>query len=344
MFLGIATLLLALAGSPAHANDTAIGGSGAGVYPVETTTVRLVRELVVFQEVADSFSVTADLHFRNDSDKAITLQLGFPARTKVEGDGDPEVHDLAVWVNGEPATAHRVALTQDESVDIPWEEIFIFEASFPAHSDTQILHTYSLTTGGDSMGGRLTQYIFQTGKGWAGTIEQARFVFRFERPPMGLQMNYANLNLPPLGTAPAPGQPTQSYVAGPTPTYELLFENVEPSGDLWLYWDGQPWYELVGATVGPERLYDCRHPLDGWYRGLRGAGWASSPLPDDQLLACFEPAWLRNLIFASRGYAFSKAQWQSAFAGRFPPTELPFEDAWLNDKERLAVEALQGLE
>jgi len=338
-----ATLLLTLASAPVHANDTAIGGSGAGVYPVETTAVRLVRELVVFQEVADSFSVTADLHFRNDTDKPITLQLGFPARTKVEGDGDPDVHDLAVWVDGAPTTAHRVALTQDESVDIPWEEIFIFEARFPAKSDVQILHTYSLTTGGDSMGGRLTQYIFQTGKGWAGTIDQARFVFRFERPPMGLQMNYADQKLPPLGTAPAPGQPTQSYVGGPTPTYELLFEGVEPAGDLWLYWDGQPWYELVGATVSTEQHYDCIWPLMNWYRGLRGAPWASSPLPNQDLLACFEPDWLRNLVYAARGYPFTKPSWQQAFGGRFPPSALPYEDAWLNKQERLAVDALKGL-
>jgi hypothetical protein len=338
------TLLTALISTAGVANDTAIGGSGAGVYPIETSEVRLVRELVVFQEVSDSFSVTADLHFRNDTDQPLTLRLGFPARTKVEGDGDPEVHDLAVWVDGEPVTAHRVALSQEESVDIPWEEIFIFEAPFPARAEVQILHTYSLTTGGDSMGGRLTQYIFQTGAGWAGTIDQARFVFRFERPPMGLQMHYAGERLPPLGTPPVPGKPTQSYVAGPTPSYELLFENVEPTGDLWLYWDGQPWFELVASTAPEGREYDCIYPLRQWYRGLLGAPWASSPLPDQELLACFDADWLRNLIFAARGYPFSKPAWQQAFGGRFPPSGLPYEDSWLNAQERLAVEALAGLD
>ncbi len=337
------TLLLALTAPPSLANDTAMGGSGAGVYPVETTTVRLVRELVVFQEIGDSFAVTADLHFRNESDQPTTLKLGFPARTKVEGDGDPDVHDLAIWVNGEPAVAHRLALTEAESVDIPWEEIWLFEATFPASADVQIMHSYTLTTGGDSMGGRLTQYIFQTGEGWAGSIEQARFVFRFERPPMGLEMFYSGERLPPLGTPPAPGLPTQSYVAGPTPSYELVFDSVEPTGDLWLYWDGQPWYELVGATVGQDKLYDCLYPLTTWYRGLRGPGWAASPLPDQELLGCYEADWLRNLIFAARGYAFTKPAWQQAFSGRFPPTALPYEHAWLNDKERLAVEALKGL-
>jgi hypothetical protein len=338
-----ALLLAALAATPSIANDTAMGGSGAGVYPVESTAVRLVRELVVFQEVADSFSVTADLHFRNDTDQPVTLQLGFPARTKVEGDGDPEVHDLAIWVDGAPATAHKVALSQEESAEIPWEEIWLFEASFPARAELQILHTYSLTTGGDSMGGRLTQYIFRTGQGWAGRIEQARFVFRFERPPMGLQVHYDNQILPPLGTPPVPGKPKQGYVAGPSPSYELLFEDVEPSGDLWVYWDGQPWYELAGSAVDSERLYDCLYPLTTWYRGLRGPGWVGSPLPDQALLACYEADWLRNLIFAARGYPFTKPAWQQAFGGRFPPSELPFEEAWLNEKERLAVEALRGL-
>ncbi len=343
MFTACATLLLALTSPPALANDTAMGGSGAGVYPVESTKVRLVRELVIFQEVADSFVVTADLHFRNETAKPVTLQLGFPARTKVEGDGDPEVHDLAIQIDGEPVTAHKVALTLDESVDLPWEEIWLFEASFPPETEVQILHTYTLTTGGDSMGGQLTQYIFQTGKGWAGSIDKARFLFRFERPPIGLEMFYDGQRLPPIGSDPAPGLPTQSYVAGPTPSYELVFEDIDPTGDLWLYWDGQPWYTMVGAAVGQDRLYDCLYPLKGWYGGLRGPGWAGSPLPDKELLGCFEPDWLRNLIFAARAYPFSKAQWQSAFEGLFPPSALPYEDAWLNEKERMAVEALKGL-
>ena len=336
-------LALLLALSIAQANDTAIGGSGAGVYPAESTDIRLVRELVVFQELGDSFAVTADLHFHNDSDEPVTLDLGFPARLMTEGDGDPQVHDLAVWVDGVPVVANRVAVSEKEALQDWWEEVFVFEARFPAHADVQILHTYSLTVGQDSMGGRLTQYIFRTGTGWAGTIDQARFVFRFERPPMGLQMNYAEHNLPPIGTAPAPGQPAQSYVAGPTPSYELLFENIEPAGDLWLYWGGQPWWELVAGAVKPEQQGMCLQPLHSWYRSLRGAPWSGSPLPDQELLACFDPAWLRNLIFAARAYPFTKPEWQQAFSGRFPPSSVPWDDAWLNDHERLAVEALKGL-
>ncbi len=144
---------------------------------------------------------------------------------------------------------------------------------------------------------------------------------------------------------PPPLEPRKqpAAVAGPTPTYELLFEGIEPTGDLWLYWDGQPWYQLVNDAVGPERVYDCLYPLKTWYRGMRGASWVGSPLPDQELLGCFEPDWLRNLIFAARGYPFSKAQWQTAFGGRFLPSELPYEDAWLNEKERLAVDALKGM-
>ena len=343
MLLPATALLLTLGTTPAKANDTAMGGSGAGVYPVATTTVRLVRELVVFQEQGDSFAVTADLHFRNDTDKPTTLQLGFPARMVTMGDGDPQVHDLAVWVDGKPVTAHRVAVSPEEALQDWWEEVFVFEARFPAHADVQILHTYSLTTGMDSMGGRLTQYIFQTGKGWAGKVGEARFVFRFERPPMGLQLSYGDQRLPPLGTPPVPGKPVQSYVAGPTPSYELLFEDVEPSGDLQLHWDGQPWYELVGATVAEDKHYECQSVLRTWYRGLGGAPWSSNPLPRPELLSCFEPAWLRNLIFAARGYSFTKSTWQQTFAGRFPPSSEPYDDAWLTDQEKLAVEALKGL-
>ena len=341
-----ALFALLLSATPCPANDAAVGGSGAAVYPVENTQVRLVRELVVFDEVDKGFAVTADLHFLNPGPAAASLRLGFPSRYLTEGEGDPQVHDLAAWVDGQPAAVNKVQVGPEDALDDWWEEVFLFEAAFPPATPVQLLHSYLISLGGDSMGGSFTQYILRTGEGWAGTIGESRVVFRFQRPPAGLQVRYAAepVEIVPAAEAPSPRgpAPVATYTPGPTPTLELLFRDFEPSGDVTLYWDGEPFHALASANQRPETDLACGYELLRWYKGVSGLGWSSNPLPGEEVLSCFEPDLLRNLIFASRGYAFSKPHWQQAFQGLFPTSSDTFDAAWLTASETLAVEALKN--
>jgi len=338
----IASALLALLPA-ALANDAAVGGSGAAIYPVGSTELRLVRELVLFQEQGDSMLVTADLHFRNESARDLTVPVGFPARASGGWEGDPEVHDLGVWVDGEPAPVERVAVDPATTLDGWWEEVFLFEVRFPARADVQVLHSYRLTKGLDVVGTAFTQYILRTGRGWAGSIGEARFVFRFARPPAGLKVGYADreLALRDGGEPGRRGRPAASYVAGPTPTLELRFEDFEPAGDLWLSWGGDPFLELP-ARADPEQVdVPCFIQLQGWYAELARTGHRAAALPGPGLLACYEPGLLRELLLVARGQAPSA--WREALTGRFPESALPYDPAWLSEAETLAIEALGGL-
>lgn len=326
------------------ANDAAVGGTGAGSFPVERTDVRLVRELVVFQEAGDAFQVTADLHFRNDGPEAVTLQLGFPARARGDWEGDPVVHDFAVWVDGQPAAVHRVEVGPATSQEDWWEEVFLFEARFPARADVQILHSYRLTQGVDVMGTRFTEYVLRTGRGWAGRVGEARFSFRFARPPAGLKVRAGDEDLPLDARTARGGRPAIEYVAGPSPSLELVYRDFEPEGDVWVTWGGDPWWALPTRADPEEVEVPCAIQLMTWYRDLGEPASRARPLPDAALLACYDPTLLRNLLYAARGYDFEKPQWKKTFADLFPTSALPFDAAWIGGVEKLAIDALQGVE
>jgi hypothetical protein len=194
------------------------------------------------------------------------------------------------------------------------------------------------------MGTRFTQYVLRTGQGWAGAIGEARFSFRFARPPVGLTVRSGDEDLPLGAREPRGGRPGVSYVAGPSASLELVYRNVEPQGDVWVRWGGDPFWQLPVLDAGADADIPCGIQIQQWYRDLDTPVWRAHPLPDAGLLACYEPALLRNLLYASRGYPFEKAGWKKTFAGMFPDSEIPFDPAWLTGAEKLAIEALQQVE
>ncbi|MDP8254956.1 MAG: hypothetical protein P9M14_04345, partial [Candidatus Alcyoniella australis] len=70
----------------AAANDMALGGSAAGVYPLNDTQIRLERERVTFYELdRGGWQVLALLTFYNPTDQPIQMQVGFPVTLLGEG-------------------------------------------------------------------------------------------------------------------------------------------------------------------------------------------------------------------------------------------------------------------
>ncbi|MFH1467508.1 MAG: hypothetical protein ABIO70_24195 [Pseudomonadota bacterium] len=109
-------------------------------------------------------------------------------------------------------------------------------------------------------------------------------------------------------------------------------------------WGGEPFWNLPVKDPDLDVDIPCGVQLQQWYRALDTPAWSAHPLPEASLLACYDPAFLRNLLYASRGYPFEKPQWKKAFAGLFPESELPFDPAWITGAEKLAVEALLEVE
>src|SRR5262245_17886654 len=67
-----------LSAGAAAANDTAAGGSGSDLVPLEVTDVRMVSEDILIRAVGASWQVQADYVFENLGDRPVELQVGFP--------------------------------------------------------------------------------------------------------------------------------------------------------------------------------------------------------------------------------------------------------------------------
>jgi hypothetical protein len=345
----------------AAANDGVVNELGTGIVPLNATDVQLERELVVFTETGRRWAVTADLHFRNPGDAPVTLRLGFPADYEVYGDGDPFVADLAVWVNGAPADLKLVPVEGDLAGEGPgWTRMYVFEATFPAKQEVQVLHEYTVEPAGDSMAFSYLTYVFTTGASWGGSVGEARFVFRFDRPPIRPRLTIGSSF---VAGAPHDGEATAkldsvrcavpadaggtaasschyTYVAGPTPTLELLLKQVEPKGDVHVAWGGVdafdklPTRQDADLACGYEmvRFHDMFGYSERW------------PELQADVLSCFEPGVLRNILFAARGYRHTSERYQSMFRGLFLPSDATFDEGWLTPGEKRIVEQLKGLE
>lgn len=359
VLLVLLALLLPL---PALANDGVVNELGTGIAPLDATEVRLEREVVVFTQIQSRFAVTADLHFRNPGEKPQTMKLGFPADYEAYGDGgDPFIEDLAVWVDGKPAKLQLAPIAPPVNADDHgWTRMYTFEVTFEPGKEVQILHQYTIAPGGDSMAYSYLTYVFATGATWGGTVGEARFVFRFDRPPIRPRVTlgrsyvagHANspeekLHLDSVRCA-VPGEAGGTgktgchyeYVAGPRPTLSLVLTDLDPKNDVQLQWGGVDALNAI-PQIGDDQ-YGCVYSLMNLHSSLGpGGGW---PELRPELLECYDPAVARNFLFAARGYQHNSERFRGLFEGVFLPSDEPFNGKWTTGREDFVIEQLKGLE
>jgi len=192
----LATLLalLVLPFSDARADDTALGGTGGGVRPIEVTDVRLAAETVeavVYGHVAE-YRVT--FRFENEGAKR-TLRLGFPfaaLENREEGLPYTSIRGFRAWREGEPLEVTPQLLHPESRDYHDTAGYFLHEAVFPP-GETTITVSY-IAPPKVSAGGRFHaenlppelrgwmasyEYWLHTGAGWAGTIGKAVVQYKF---------------------------------------------------------------------------------------------------------------------------------------------------------------------
>lgn len=348
-----AVLFLLILSVTAMANDSAMGGAGAQIFPMDTTDVALVRETVRLTETRPfEFDVEAALTFRNDADKSRTLKLGFPlfvdpgdwGSDLIKLGKDTLIDKFRVDVNGKPAA---VALVKDPkaypSEDGTWNAIYTFKATFAPHAETTITHRYRTAASRDAMGGAWVYYVFETGSRWKNSIERAEFVvvFRGSAPP-NIKLSLGETTLVGPGRAPA-GKRVQAagatyeahYTGGPKASLRVVFHDVKPTKNLTWSWQGAGPSLPGGPPIraGGDEI-ECSVALSEFLD-------ADKPTP--KLTDCYDKDVLRNIVYASRGYAFQNKKWTILFYGGglfFPSTE-PYSESWLSPAEKNAAAALK---
>ena len=220
---------------PSLANDGFFAGSGSNLYPLENLDVRLVREVVTFDQVDAEehvFAVSALLFFRNETADTVKGKVGFPK-------GAANIQDLTVYVDGTRVDKVRYGTYQTADGTPSNRNVYLFNMAFPPGELTTILHKYLLEASWYNDGSSHLPYNLETGGMWRGTIEEAVFQYRFSRPPVCLALSIAGRRLAgwdwtsratgrrgewttqPLDEAETGLNYSFDYVAGPRPAFTI---------------------------------------------------------------------------------------------------------------------------
>ncbi|MCC6156437.1 MAG: YARHG domain-containing protein [Deltaproteobacteria bacterium] len=347
-------LLLAFAAAgpgAALANDASIGGSGANVYPIDNADVQLVRETIRFVETDSGVMlVTTALTFRNKTDREIRARIGFPVATTAmyeEQDtqsfgGETLIDEFTTRVGGKAAKTDLVK-TRIEGIEA--DAVYAFDAAFAPGGETVIEHRYRLKVSVGVPDRHWIPYVFRTGAKWAGRIESSEFIYEFgPRVPTHLEFVYGDTVLVGGGIRPTGKREKRAgfdveahFTGGPRHVLRVVMRDLEPKKDLELRYRAGLSYEApeFPAKGGDERASDCGEALNQFRET-----WVVTP----ELTACFEPNLLRNYVYASRGFAFTKADWDRMFyaKGYFLPSTAPFSESWMTAAQKAAIEKLKG--
>lgn len=200
----LAASLLALALiTPAHANDGAFYGTGATVFPVQDDAIALDTEQLTIRQAGptadyyvDHWQVEVVYGFRNTTDKAVTVQMGFPewcVQTPDNYEDLPEkcaewtIRDFTIQIDGTPAkaTVKRATPGKDTLAEMDYHRVHTFPVTFAPNQRRTIRHTYHHRGAISSPWCSEMTYILKTGALWKGAIKQlditAEVIDRFKQ-------------------------------------------------------------------------------------------------------------------------------------------------------------------
>jgi YARHG domain/Domain of unknown function (DUF4424) len=191
-------LVLFTLGRPARANDTAFGGSATRPYPVRSSEVEMVSEKVELKLIGlDRWEVRCHFVFRNATNKAVALRMGFPFPAN-EGEGDlsvprglkaPKVGRPVVWrfsatVRGKPAAARLRPLAQGQLKARFGVWAYIWQVRLRPRERLEVHNSFVLGVTATSMAFMTeVSYLLRSGGSWrGGRIGRSRITVRSDQP------------------------------------------------------------------------------------------------------------------------------------------------------------------
>lgn len=228
-------LLSCLALSPiALADGEPAAWVGRTLRPVDSDSIRMVRERVVIDLSPNRARVTATFIFRNEGPECEQI-IAFPAGER----GLVTTRDFRAWVDG----AQVEVGTQSPS----FEHLYYWTASFPANGEREVRVAYQ-TRRDTSIGGSLADthftYILTTGRRWKGPIGSAEIVLNLR----DIQ-HHQILDLQPAGHTRTPSG------------YRWLRRDVEPEQDVRVRFHTSPLAVIVRLADGRDWLYSGYPPI-----------------------------------------------------------------------------------
>ena len=239
--LALAVLLLGCVVAGARANDSAFTGVGGSLRPMrgEHSAVRMVREEVRIEVHGDHYRTRVDFEFRNETNRAVTVTMGFPE----SGHGDVDTvaarqrttfRRFATWVDDQQTPARRVISRRGEG---DFGAYWTKQVRFAPNQTRRVRVEYEspFSTMADPFSRRVP-YDF-TGGNWRGQVAESLLTIRIVAP--GLHALRALIS-------------PRSDTAEPRPV--RLEQNGDTFTHRWRNWEAEGFFELSMMTTVPDGL------------------------------------------------------------------------------------------
>ena len=165
-----------------YADDTCIGRTPDGVYPMAEDDVIMESETVVVD--LQRKTASCEFHFFNSGEDK-TIEMGFPgvliSDSGLTGPVNLTIHKFKSFIDG-----RQVAITKEKNVTNmssdkqydKFSEWFTFKVPFKKGERRVIKNTYSFYPTYDSMSFVYSGYVIRTGAAWKDNIGKAKVVFK----------------------------------------------------------------------------------------------------------------------------------------------------------------------
>lgn len=170
--------------TPVYADDTNLGRTPEGVFPMHEKDVIMESEEITVD--LEKNSVECIFVFYNTGDSKNIL-MGFPGKLNYEEDGPTdaanlEVYNFKTFVKGkELAVTHEKStknIDGETSGKLKYSEYFTFTVPFKAGEKVTVRNTYDFHPTNDSVGNVYSGYVLQTGAMWKDPIGSAKVTFK----------------------------------------------------------------------------------------------------------------------------------------------------------------------
>ena len=165
------------------ADDTSLGRTPEGVYPMSDADISMVSENVTVD--IENGIVECVFNFKNSGGPKDVL-MGFPGKLDEKGDNTEEanlvLHDFKSYVNNVEIPVNTEKGINPKNVEIPqyrhYSEWYTFSVHFGEGEEKQVKNTYSFRSTFNSIGHVFVGYILKTGAYWNDPIGYAKVTFK----------------------------------------------------------------------------------------------------------------------------------------------------------------------
>ncbi len=182
--LVILLVLTLLVFTPIYADDTNLGRTPDGVFPLQENDVIMEAEEITVD--LEKNSVECIFVFHNTG-KRKSVYMGFPGQ--LEGLNheninvvDLEVKNFKTFINGKKLPVTREKSIKKDTLEHlnmqEYSEFFTFTVPFEVDERITIRNTYDFTPTYDSIGNVFSGYVLETGAMWKDTIGSAKVTFK----------------------------------------------------------------------------------------------------------------------------------------------------------------------